>query len=133
MICSLMVQMSLSFFDEDLTPLGRKKSLALHITVQSRGKVIPQVLIDNRSTINVCPLREAKCLGILDSELTPSAVTVQAYDNTRRAILGSLNLDLLVGTIIFQANFQIIDIPSSFNLLLGRACGIQRNWYNLSR
>ena len=63
----------------------------------------------------------AKCLGIMDSELTSLAVMVRAYDDTRRAVLGSLDLDLFVGPGMFPANFQIIDIPSSFNLLLGRA------------
>ena len=84
-------------------------------------KVIPQVLIVNGSTINVCSLKTTKCLGILDSEHTPSAITVQAYDKIRRDVLGSLDLDLLVGPGVFSGNFQIIDILSSFNLLLGRA------------
>ena len=55
MIGLLTVQRSLSFSNEDLSPLGKKHNLALHITVQTPGKVIPQVFIDNGSTINVCP------------------------------------------------------------------------------
>ena len=41
MIGSLTVQKSLAFSDKDLSPLERKHSLALHITIQTRGKVIP--------------------------------------------------------------------------------------------
>ena len=118
MIRSLTVQSSQSFSDEDLSPLERKHNLAFHITVQTHGKVIPQVFIDNGSTISVCLLKIAKYLGILDSELAPSAATVRAYDNMRRVFLGSLDLDLLIGPGVFSGNFQIIDIPSSFNLLL---------------
>jgi len=121
MIGSLTVQKSLSVSDEDLSPLGKKHSLALYITVRTREKILPQVLIDNGSTINVCPLKTARCLGISDTELSPSVVTVKAYDNTKRAVLGSLKLDLMVGPGNFSADFQIKDIPSSFNLLLGRA------------
>ena len=105
MIGSLTVQKSLAFSDKDLSPLGKKHSLALHITIQTRGKVIPQVLVDNGSTINVCPLKTARCLGIQEFDLTPSAVTVRAYDNTRRAVLGSLDLEMLIGPGLFPANF----------------------------
>lgn len=121
MIRSLSVQKSLSFSDEDHLPLGRKHSLALYITVQTQGKFIPQVLIDNGSTINVCPLKTAKRLGIRESELSPFVVTVRAYDNMRKVVLGFVRFDLSVRPENFLANFQIIDIPSSFNFLLGRA------------
>lgn len=121
MIGSFIVQRSLSFSNEDLSPHRRKHSLALHITVQTRGKFIPQVLINNGFTINICPLKMTKGLGILDFKLTPSIVTIRAYNNTRRVVLGSLDLDLLVGPGIFLGNFQIIDITLSFNHLLKRA------------
>ena len=106
MIGSLIVQRSLSFSDENLYPLRRKHNLALHITVQTWRKVIPQVLIDNGSTINVCPLKTAKCIGILDFELTMSVVTVRMYNNTRRAVLGSLDLDLLIGPGVFSGTLK---------------------------
>lgn len=68
-------------------------------------KVIPQVLINNGSTIIVCPIKTTRCLSMLDSKLTPSVVTVQAYDNTRRAVLGSIILDFLVGPAVFPVDF----------------------------
>ena len=41
------------------------------------------------------------------------------YDNTRREVMGTLTLELMIGLVIFQVLFQILRIPVSFNLLLG--------------
>ena len=83
--------------------------------------VVPSILIDNRFTINVCPLKTFKALGLDKANLEKSPVTVRAYDNTKRAVLGYVELELLIGPIEFLVAFQVIDIPSSFNLFLGRS------------
>lgn len=83
--------------------------------------MVPSVLIDNGETINVCPLKTFKALKLDENSLEESPITVRAYDNTKRVVLGSVELSLLIGPIEFHVEFQVIDIPSSFNLLLGRA------------
>ena len=83
--------------------------------------VVPNVLIDNGASINVCPLKTFKALGIDESSLEECPVTVRAYNNTKRAVLGTIELELLIGPVEFPVTFQVVDIPSSFNLLLGRA------------
>ena len=47
MVATLGLQNCLSFSDEDLSPLGKHHDQALHITVETRGMVVPNVLIDN--------------------------------------------------------------------------------------
>ena len=44
---------------------------------------------------------------------------MRAYDNTRREVMGTLTLELMIGPVFFQVMFQILRIPISFNLLLG--------------
>ncbi|RVW62073.1 Transposon Ty3-I Gag-Pol polyprotein [Vitis vinifera] len=44
----------------------------------------------------------------------------RAYDSTRREVMGTLEIELLIGPATFVAVFQVLRIPTSFNLLLGR-------------
>ena len=53
-------------------------------------------------------------------DFEPSTQTVRAYDSTRREMMGTLTLKLMIGPIVFQVMFHILRIPVSFNLLLGR-------------
>lgn len=66
------------------------------------------------------PLKTFKALGIDEANTIESLATMRAYDNTKRAILGSIELEILIGPIEFLINFQIIDNLANFNLLLGR-------------
>ncbi|RVW24994.1 hypothetical protein CK203_116560 [Vitis vinifera] len=69
---------------------------------------------------NVCPLATAIALGYAPSDFGPSTQTVRAYDSTRREVMGTLEIELLIGPATFVAVFQVLRIPTSFNLLLGR-------------
>ena len=42
------------------------------------------------------------------------------YDNTHKEVIGTLTLELMIGLVVFQILFQVLRIPVSFNLLLGR-------------
>ncbi|RVW73547.1 Ribonuclease HI [Vitis vinifera] len=76
--------------------------------------------LDNGSALNVCPLATAIALGYAPSDFGPSTQTVRAYDSTRREVMGTLEIELLIGPATFVAIFQVLRIPTSFNLLLGR-------------
>ncbi|RVW84686.1 Retrovirus-related Pol polyprotein from transposon 17.6 [Vitis vinifera] len=54
------------------------------------------------------------------SDFGPSTQTVRAYDSTRREVMGTLEIELLIGPTTFITVFQVLRIPTSFNLLLGR-------------
>lgn len=45
---------------------------------------------------------------------------MRAYDNTRREIIRTLMLSIHVGPVMFLTLFQVLKVPMSFNLLLGR-------------
>ena len=116
------------FSEDDLPPEG-DHTRPLHISVGCLGRRIPSVLLDNGSALNVCPLAIAIALGYGPTDFEPSTQTVRAYDSTRREVMGTLTLELMIGPVVFQVLFQILRIPVSFNLLLGRpwihsACAI---------
>ncbi|KAL6321646.1 hypothetical protein AAG906_025478 [Vitis piasezkii] len=87
------------FSDDDLPPEGSGHTRPLYISIGCSGRRVPSVLLDNGSALNVCPLATAIALGYAPSDFGPSTQTVRAYDSTRR---------------------EVLRIPTSFNLLLGR-------------
>ena len=78
------------------------------------------VLIDDGSTLNVCPLKTASCLGISIEHFVLTNQHVRAYDNSRREVLGTVTLELTIGPMIKKVEFQFLNIASCFNMLLGR-------------
>ncbi|XP_077223005.1 uncharacterized protein LOC143856622 [Tasmannia lanceolata] len=111
---------SIIFTDQDLPPQGRDHVHALHVTIACRGMRIPSVLVDNGSALNVCPLQTATMLGFRPESFTPSQQGILAYDNTRRNVIGILIAEILLGGEKFKVDFMVLDIKTSFNLLLGR-------------
>jgi len=63
MIGSINRELIISYFDMDLTKKGKHHNNPLHITVDSMGKRIPMVLMDDGSALNVCPLKTASALA----------------------------------------------------------------------
>ena len=84
------------------------------------GRIVSRVLIDNRSSLNVCPLATLRLLGVDPSEVRPSSVIVRAFDRSKREIVGEVELVVTIRPQNFIIPFQVLDIPRSFNLLLGR-------------
>ena len=81
---------------------------------------MPFVLLDNDSTLNVCPIVTAIALGFSPSDFGPSSQTIRAYDGTQRIVMGTLSAYVMIGPVRYSILFQVLRIQSSFNLLLGR-------------
>lgn len=81
---------------------------------------MPTVLIDNGSAINVCPLRVAYRLGLTKKDLVSSNLAVKAYDSTHLVVEGTLMLKLDAEGFEMEVEFHVVDIPTIFNILLGR-------------
>ena len=108
------------FSDDDLPPEGLDHVRPLYITVGCSGHRVPSVLLDNGSTLNVCLLAIVIALCFAPSDFGPSTQTVRAYDSTKKKVMGTLVIDLKIVPTTFSTLFQVLRIPTSFNLLLGR-------------
>ena len=53
-------------------------------------------------------------------KLEQNQVNVKAFDGVQRDTLGAVNLTLQMSPAEFSAQFQVLDIDNSYNLLLGR-------------
>ncbi|XP_077246016.1 uncharacterized protein LOC143885850 [Tasmannia lanceolata] len=111
---------TLSFTDSDLPPEGKDHAKALRITVICNKKKVPEVLVDNGSALNVCPLSTATTLGFGPESFIPSDQGILAYDGTRRDVIGTLITEVQIGGEEFDIEFQVLDIRASFLLLIGR-------------
>ncbi|XP_069145633.1 uncharacterized protein [Solanum lycopersicum] len=110
----------ISFCDDELPAEGRAHNKALHITVVCRGKIVNRVLVDDGSGLNICPLSTLKQLRFDLGKLEKNQVNVRAFDGVQRETLGAVNLTIQMGPTEFEAKFQVLDIDTSYNLLLGR-------------
>ncbi|XP_074298824.1 uncharacterized protein LOC141629772 [Silene latifolia] len=111
---------AITFSDEDLPSFGPQHCLAMYITVECHHKRLPMTLVDDGSAVNVLPLRTAFILGLEKSDFAPTTQTVRAFDGTVRRVSGLVTLSVNVGKVERKVNFQVIDVASSFNILLGR-------------
>ena len=108
------------FSNDDLPPDGPNHTRPLYISIGCLGRRVPSVVLDNGSALNVCPLATAITLSYAPTDFGPSTQTIQAYDSSRREVMGTLEIELLIGPTTFPTLFQVLRIPTSFNLLLGR-------------
>ena len=108
------------FSDDDLPSKGLDNTRLLYISVSFSSHRVSSVLLDNGSALNVCLLSTAITLGYGPSDFRSSTQTVRAYDNTRREVMGTLEIELMIGPTTFVTVFQVLRIPTSFNLQKGR-------------
>ncbi|XP_069147092.1 uncharacterized protein [Solanum lycopersicum] len=110
----------ISFHKDELPLEGTTHNKALYISVQYQDKVINKALVDAGSGLNICPLSTLTRLGVDSAKIQTWKMNVRAFDGSQRGTIGEITLYMLIGPVTFPIAFQILDIPSSYNLLLGR-------------
>ena len=75
------------------------------------------VLIDNGFALNVCPFRTTLTIGLDVETIIPSPLTVRAYHNTSRKVMGTFKTPCKVGPIETIVEFHAMDIIPNYNLL----------------
>ena len=85
------------------------------------GAKVPMVLINNISALNVCPFRTILKVGLDLETITPSPLTVRAYDKTSSKVMGTFKALCKIGPLETIGEFHVMDITPNYNLLLGRA------------
>ncbi|XP_070019613.1 uncharacterized protein [Nicotiana sylvestris] len=110
----------ITFREDELPPEGLSHNIALHITVQFEDKFIVKVLIDRGSSLKICPLTTMKRLGKGLHEIRAGSMNIKAFDGSQRATIGEINLSLQIGPTWSDIEFQVLDISTTYNLLLAR-------------
>ena len=110
----------ITFSDEDLPLEGRDHNKALFIAAEVNGKRTSCVMVDDGSSINVCPSKLLAKMGIAKEDLKPSDLVIRAYDDSKRAVEGTFTAKVKTGPIVSEVEFTVLDIPMRFVVLLGR-------------
>ena len=108
----------ISFNDDEIPPNGHGSTKALHITTKVKECTLPKVLIDNRSSLNVMPLSTLMRLPVDRSYMKHTHTMVRAFDGTRREVNGEIEIKMQIGLCVFNVEFQVMDISSSYNYFL---------------
>lgn len=58
------------------------------------AQIVPAVLIDNGSSLNVCTLSSVKALGLGHGDMKRKTMTVRAFENSVRQTVGVIELDV---------------------------------------
>ncbi|KAL6337991.1 hypothetical protein AAG906_007791 [Vitis piasezkii] len=98
------------FSNDDLPLDGLGHTRPLYISVSSSGRQVPSILLDNGATLNGCSLGTAIAISCAPSNFGPSTQTVRAYDNTKRKVMGTLEIELLIGPTTFITVFQTLEM-----------------------
>ncbi|XP_071901729.1 uncharacterized protein [Coffea arabica] len=109
----------ITFSDEELPAEGTGHNKALYVAMRCNGKMLPKVLIDNRSALNICPWSTLVKLGLQDVKLKPSETVVREFDGAQRESIGEVNLVVEMGPAQFLIACQVMHFPSVYNVLLG--------------
>ncbi|RDX60418.1 hypothetical protein CR513_61438, partial [Mucuna pruriens] len=110
----------LTFSDDEILAGGKSHNQPLHISVRCGGYMIARVLIDNGSSLNVLPKATLDKLASIDAQLKASPVVVRAFDGSKREVMGEISLPILIGPVLFNIDFQVMDIHPAYSCLLGR-------------
>ncbi|RDX78461.1 hypothetical protein CR513_41266, partial [Mucuna pruriens] len=110
----------LTFSDDEIPKEGKGHNQPLHISVKCGGYMIARVLIDNGSSLNVLPKVTLDKLTPMDAQLRASSIVVRAFDGSKREVMGEISLPFLIGPVLFNIDFQVMDIRPAYSCLLGR-------------
>ncbi|XP_049406209.1 uncharacterized protein LOC125869828 [Solanum stenotomum] len=89
------------------------------ITHGEVAQMVGQVFEAPGSDLNICPLSTLTRLGMDSAKIQTWKMNVRAFDGSQRGTIGEITLDMRIGPATFPIPFQVLDIPSSYNLLLG--------------
>ena len=76
LVNNIMADNYTSFTDDKIPPEGRGSYKALHITTHCKGRILPKVLIDTGSAVNVMPMTALSKLTVDQSNIKSSHTIV---------------------------------------------------------
>uniref|UniRef100_A0A5K1FI18 Peptidase A2 domain-containing protein n=1 Tax=Nymphaea colorata TaxID=210225 RepID=A0A5K1FI18_9MAGN len=110
---------SVTFSEKDLSKWGYYHEEALYIVVQVSGMIVPHVLIDGGSGLNICPDLTAKALGFREDKYHSDDIKIYGYDGQGMSSKGTIDRNVIIENTSHRIVFHVVDVPPSYNLLLG--------------
>ncbi|XP_019229852.1 PREDICTED: uncharacterized protein LOC109210835 [Nicotiana attenuata] len=109
----------ISFSKNDLPPEGASHNRSLHLIVKCEGYYVKRVMLDGGSGVDICPLSTSQRMEIGTERIRPNNVCVRGFYGIKRDTIDEIDLILTIG-LDFEVTFQVLDMDTSYNFLLGR-------------
>ncbi|KAL0411451.1 UNVERIFIED_CONTAM: hypothetical protein Slati_3734800 [Sesamum latifolium] len=111
---------TITFTDEDLFLGSKPHNRPLFVAGYAREQKVNMILIDGGSVVNILLLRTLKELGVPMDELSNSRLMIQGFNQEGQRAIGVIRMELLMDDMVSTALFHVIDVKTSYNMLLGR-------------
>jgi len=89
----------------------------LFIQAKINGVGVNKVLVDGGATVNLLPKSLLSKIGLFDTDLKPHNVVLTNYEGTAGNSLGTVEVELIVGSVSRTTMFMVVTSKANFNVL----------------
>lgn len=119
-VANIIANRYLGFNDVELPIGGDSNNQALHISITCMDTLLSRVLVDTYSSHNIIPNNTLNQILVEREETGASALTIRAFNGSKRQVISEINLTIRVGPHLFTIMFQVMDINPAYRCLLCR-------------
>ncbi|XP_052478489.1 uncharacterized protein LOC128034014 [Gossypium raimondii] len=105
------------FNDVEIPSGGRGSTKALLVTTRCKGYILPGVLVDNGSALNVLPLSTLSRLPVDSSHMKACQSIVKAFDGTKKSVMERMEVPLKIDPITHEVDFLKVKLVSEGRLI----------------
>ena len=108
----------LTFTDEVLLLGSKPHNRLLYVFGYACEQKIDHILIDGGLAVNILPKMTMRRLGLTMEELSHSRLVIQGFNQGEQSAIGMIHLELIIGKLISNVLFHVIDAKTTYNVLL---------------
>ncbi|XP_028069356.1 uncharacterized protein LOC114271888 [Camellia sinensis] len=110
----------ISFSNEDMTWVHHPHNDALVVILQIGEFDVKMILIDLGSSIEILYYELFKKLGLSHEALLNVEYPLYGFNSSPVFSLGCIFLSVKAGETVHQVKFQVVNVPSPYNAIMGR-------------